>query len=279
MINPNCKISIKRQCKLLGLSRSTAYYRPRAASGPDPEEVHIKNTIDRIWTENPCFGCRRIRVVLKEFHQIHIGKRRLKRYLQEMGITVIYPGPNLSKRNLQHRTYPYLLRNVKPEDPNHVWGIDLTYVGMSRGWMYLVVIIDWASRMIVGHAFSNTLHSRFIIEAFRDAIKQHGKPFIINSDQGAQFTGENYINFLKSEKIKISMNGRGRATDNAITERFIRTLKQEQLHLVEYDDGLQLRKIVSDYIVKYNWVRPHQRLNYQAPGKVYFNTTHYQHAG
>jgi putative transposase len=217
--------------------------------------------------------------MLKEFHQINIGKRRLKRYLQEMGITVIYPGPNLSKRNLQHRTYPYLLRNVKPEDPNHVWGIDLTYVGMSRGWMYLVIIIDWASRMIMGHVFSNTLHSGFIIEALRDSIKKHGKPFIINSDQGAQFTSDNYINFLKSEKIKISMNGRGRATDNAITERLIRTLKQEQLHLVEYDDGLQLRKIVSDYIAKYNWGRPHQSLNYQAPGKVYFNTTHYQHAG
>lgn len=199
--------------------------------------------------------------------------------MQEMGITAIYPGPNLSKRNLQHRTYPYLLRNIKPEYPNHVWGIDLTYIGMSGGWMYLVVIIDWASRMIVGHAFSNTMHKGFIIEALRDAIKQHGKPFIINSDQGAQFTSEDYINFLKNEQIKISMNGRGRATDNAITERFIRSLKQEQLHLVEYDDGLQLRKITADYITNYNWVRPHQSLNYQTPGSVYTSTNTYQHAG
>ena len=160
-----------------------------------------------------------MRITLKEHHQILIGKRKLRRYLQEMEITVIYPGPNLSKRNLQHRTYPYLLRNIKPEYPNHVWGIDLTYVGMSRGWMYLVIIIDWASRMVVGHAYSNTLHSGFVIEALRGAIKKHGKPVIINSDQGAQFTSEDYIGFLKREEIKISMNGRGRATDNSITER------------------------------------------------------------
>jgi len=199
--------------------------------------------------------------------------------MQEMGITVIYPGPNLSKRNLQHRTYPYLLRNIKPEYPNHVWGIDLTYIGMRRGWMYLVVIIDWASRMIVGHGFSNTLHSGFIIECIRDAIKQHGKPFIINSDQGAQFTSDDYINFIKSEKIKISMNGRGRSTDNAITERFIRSLKQERLYLVEYEDGYQLRKITADYIANYNWIRPHQSLDYQTPGKVYHNTRMYPYTG
>jgi len=114
---------------------------------PNPEEVRTKNAIDRIWTENPCYGCRRIRIILRDIYQIHIGKRRLSRYMKEMGITAIYPGPNLSKRNLQHRTYPYLLRNIKPEYPNHVWGIDLTYIGMNRGWMYLVVIIDWASRI------------------------------------------------------------------------------------------------------------------------------------
>lgn len=199
--------------------------------------------------------------------------------MQEMGITVIYPGPNLSKRNLQHRTYPYLLRNVKPQYPNHVWGIDLTYVGMSRGFMYLAVIIDWASRMIVGYAFSNTLQVGFIIDCIRQAIKQHGKPFIINSDQGAQFTSDDYINFLESQEINISMNGRGRATDNAITERFIRNLKQEQLHLLEYDSGLELRKITADYITKYNWLRPHQSLDYKTPGNVYTSTKTYQHAG
>lgn len=212
--------------------------------GPDEEEIQKKNPIDRIWTENPCFGCRRIRITLRDQYKIHIGKRRLRRYMQEMGINVIYPGPNLSKRNLQHRTYPYLLRNVKVEHPNHVWGIDLTYAGMGRGWMYLVVIIDWGSRMVVGHAFSNTLHIGFIIECIKKAIKQHGKPFIIKSDQGAQFTSDEYINLLKSEKIKISMNGKGRATDNAITERFIRNLKQEQRldkrghYIIEYPDQI-----------------------------------------
>ena len=145
--------------------------------------------------------------------------------------------------------------------------------------MYLVIIIDWTSRMIVGHTYSNTLHSGFVIEAIRGAIKKHGKPVIINSDQGAQFTSEEYTGFLKREEIKISINGRGGATDNAITERFIRSLKQERLHLVEFDDGFQLRKIIADYIANFNWVRPHQSLNYQTPGRVYTNTVTYQHAG
>lgn len=261
------------------MHRSNFYYRSRVAPGPDLEEVRIKNAIDKIWTKNPSYGCRRIRQRLREIYQIDIGKRRLRRYMQEMGIVVIYPGPNLSKRNLKHRTYPYLLRDVKPELPNHVWGIDLTYVGMARGWMYLVVIIDWASRIIVGHAYSNTMHSGFIIECVREAIKQHGKPFIINSDQGAQFTSDSYINFIKSQEIKISMNGRGRATDNAITERFIRNLKQEKLQLVEFNDGHQLRKITAEYIAEYNWERPHQSLDYRTPAEVYYNTKIYQNAG
>jgi len=276
LINPECEIPIQQQCRLLGISRSSFYYRSKVEVGSDEKEIKTKNAIDRIWTENPCYGCRRIRVILKEKYQIQIGKRRLRRYLQEMGITVIYPGPNLSKRNLKHKIYPYLLRNVKPEHPNQVWGIDLTYVGMNRGWMYLVVIIDWKSRMVVGYSYSNTLHTGFVIECVKEAIKQHGKPFIINSDQGAQFTSDEYINLLKSQGIKISMNGRGRSTDNAITERFIRNLKQEQLYLMEYDNGHQLRKITAEYIAKYNWQRPHQSLDYQTPCKVYYSTKTYQ---
>jgi len=275
LIDPGGKITIKQQCALLGISRSSVYYKPKAAKEPKEEEVRAKNAIDKIWTENPCYGCRRIRITLRDQYQIHIGKRRLRRYLQEMGITVIYPGPNLSKRNLKHKTYPYLLRNVKVEHPNQVWGIDLTYVGMKRGWMYLVAIVDWGSRMVVGHAYSNTLHTGFVTECVKKAIKRHGKPFIINSDQGAQFTSDEYISLLKSQGIKISMNGRGRSTDNAITERFIRSLKREHLSLIEYEDGSQLRKITADYINRYNWQRPHQSLGYQTPGKVYHDTKAY----
>lgn len=151
---------------------------------PVPKEIRIKNAIDRIWTAHPCYGYRRIRGELEK-QQIHIGKKRLIRYLKEMGIAAIYPGPNLSRRDQQHRTYPYLLRNVAIEHPNHVWGIDLTYVGMDKGIMYLVVIIDWYSRMIIDHALSNTLHGGFIIDCINQAIAKHGKPLIINNDQGS----------------------------------------------------------------------------------------------
>lgn len=209
LIDFNSKIPVKRQCELLKLNRSNVYYRSQRSPNPDLSEVEIKNAIDRIWTANPCFGCRRIRVMLKNKYQINIGKRRLARYMREMGIMALYPGPNLSKRNLQHRTYPYLLRNLKPSHSNHIWGIDLTYIGMRRGWMYLVVIIDWYSRKIVGWSLSNTLHTGFIIECIQAAIRQHGHPLIINSDQGAQFTSEDYIHLLKEQNIRISMNGRG----------------------------------------------------------------------
>lgn len=245
------------------------YYKPKSLLGPDPEETRIKNAIDRIWTAHPCYGYRRIRVELKN-QQIHIGKKRLIRYLKEMGIIAIYPGPNLSRRNQQHRTYPYLLRNVAVEHPNHVWGIDLTYVGMNKGFMYLVVIIDWYSRMIIGHALSNTLHVGFIIDCIHKAIARHGKPLIINSDQGSQFTSDEYIKLLKEEQIRISMNGKGSFTDNAITERFIRSLKQECLFLTEIENGKQLRQIISDYINDYNWYRPHQSLGYKTPSSVYY---------
>ncbi|MCR4443535.1 MAG: IS3 family transposase [Peptococcaceae bacterium] len=268
LIQPIEGITVKRQCELLGVSRSTVYYQPKKLFGPGPEEIRIKNAIDRIWTNKPYFGYRRIRAALKG-EQIFIGKKRLIRYMREMGITAIYPGPNLSRRNLQHRIYPYLLRGVNAECPNQVWGIDLTYVGMRRGWMYLVVIIDWYSRMVVGHAYSNTLHVGFVIECVKEAIRRHGHPQIMNSDQGSHFTSDDYINLLKKESIRISMNGRGRFTDNAITERFIRSLKQERLYLEEFEDPRQLKRITSEYIDDYNWQRPHQSLGYKTPSDVY----------
>lgn len=191
--------------------------------------------------------------------------------MREMGITAIYPGPNLSRRNQQHRIYPYLLRGIKAGYQNHVWGIDLTYVGMHKGFMYLAVIIDWHSRMIVGHAYSNTLHAGFVAECVKEAVRRHGHPQIMNSDQGAHFTSDEYVQLLKAEGIRISMNGRGRSTDNAITERFIRSLKQEKLYLEEIEDARHLKRITALYIDEYNWQRPHQSLGYKTPAKVYYN--------
>jgi putative transposase len=163
--------------------------------------VRIKNAIDRIWTNHPCYGYRSIRIAMRD-QGIKIGKKRLVRYLKEMGITTIYPGPNLRRRNKQHRTYPYLLRNVEIKHPNQAWSIDLTYVGMVKGFMYLALIIDWDSRLVVGHALSNTLHAGFVVDCVRQAIARHGKQLIMNSDQGAQFTSDDYSIFSKSSRSR-----------------------------------------------------------------------------
>ncbi len=191
--------------------------------------------------------------------------------MREMGIDAIYPGPNLSKRCKQHHTYPYLLRNVQAAHNNHIWGIDLSYIGTETGFMYLVVIIDWHSRFIVGWGLSNTMSVDFVISAIVNAFKEHGTPMIMNSDQGSHFTCQAYIDLLKAtETVKISMNGKGRATDNAITERFIRNLKQEKLYREEIHDGKDAYSMINEYIHKYNWVRRHQSLEYEIPAAVYY---------
>jgi putative transposase len=191
--------------------------------------------------------------------------------MQEMGIVAFYPGPNLSKRDLQERTYPYLLRNVEIARVNQVWGIDITYCGTPKGFMYLVAIVDWCSRFIVGWALSNTMQSDFVVRAVEEAIKTHGTPEIINSDQGSQFTSKAYIDHIKSYKtIKISMDGKGRARDNARTERFFRSYKWERLYLLSPETVLELKQMTKQYIEHYNWKRPHQSLKYATPSNIYY---------
>jgi putative transposase len=191
--------------------------------------------------------------------------------MEEMGIVAFYPGPNLSKRDLKARTYPYLLRAVPITHANHVWGIDITYCGTPSGFIYLVAIIDWYSRFIVGYAMSNTMQSDFVIRAVRDAIQAHGTPEIINSDQGSQFTSNYYIDCIKSyDTIKISMDGKGRATDNAKTERFFRSYKWERLYLERPETVMDLKKMTKKYIHRYNWNRGHQSLDDQTPASVYY---------
>jgi putative transposase len=227
----NNELSVKHQCELLELSRSTAYYSVTIKQ-PTQEEIDIKNAIDKIHFHEPAYGCRRIQQNLNS-RGFSIGLKRTRRYMQEMDIVAFYPGPNLSKRDLQERTYPYLLRNVSITRRNQVWGIDITYCGTPSGYMYLVAIIDWYSRFIVGWSLSNVMKTDFIIRAIKEAIGKHGKPEIINSDQGSQFTSKDYIDCIKSfESIKISMDGKGRAKDNARTERFFRSYKWERLYLL-----------------------------------------------
>jgi putative transposase len=261
------ELSVKRQCELLDLSRSTAYHTIKNRQ-PTQEEIDIKNAIDRIHFHEPAFGCRRIQVELTKLG-FTIGLKRTRRYMQEMDI-VVYPGPNLSKRDLKERTYPYLLRNVSITYRNQVWGIDITYCGTPSGFMYLVVIIDWYTRFIVGWALSNVMQTDFIIRTIKEAIKKHGKPEVINSDQGSQFTSKAYINCIKSfESISISMDGKGRAKDNARTERFFRSYKWERLYILYPETVPELKQMTREYIDHYNWHRPHQALDYNTPANIH----------
>ncbi|WP_369011790.1 IS3 family transposase [Acetivibrio thermocellus] len=261
------KLSITKQAKLLSINRTSLYYRPVPAND---EEYLIKRIIYEIYTAHPEYGYRRMTNILNRDYHIRINSKRTRRYMREMGIHGFCPGPNLSKRLHGKYLYPYLLRGLNIDHPNQVWSIDVTYCRMKRGFMYMVAIIDWYSRYIVGFELSNTLDRTFVIEAIQKAIKRHGKPEIMNSDQGSQFTSDDYINLLKNNNIKISMDGKGRALDNQRIERFFRSYKWEKLYLEDCETGHQLRQITREYVEYYNNRRPHQSLDYKTPAEYYF---------
>lgn len=256
---------------MLGLPRSTAYHIPVPVA-PSKQEIDIKNAIDRIHFKEPSFGVRRIR---NELHKLgyEIGRRLVTRYMQEMDIVAFYPGPNLSKRAKQAKTYPYLLRNLAITKPNQVWSIDISYIGTPTGFVYITAIIDWYSRFIVGYSISNTLQAESVTRVVKEAIRNHGKPEIINSDQGVQFTSREYIELIKSyESIKISMGGKGRATDNIAIERFFRSYKWERLYLMYPETVSEIKTITREYIQHYNYDRGHQSYNYKTPAEIYYAT-------
>lgn len=186
-----------------------------------------------------------------------------------MGIEAIYPKKNLSKRNLDHKIYPYLLRNVKANHPNHVWGIDITYIRLRHGWMYLVAVIDWFSRFVISWELDQTLGEEFVLTAVSKALAQV-TPEIMNSDQGSQFTSLQYTNLLENAGVAISMDGKGRAIDNIFTERLWRTIKYEEVYLKDYQSPKEARQGINQYLWFYNFGRPHQSLDYQAPAEIYY---------
>src|ERR1700719_1163287 len=257
-------LPITTQADLLGLNRSSLYYK---SVEPSPEEVFTKHRIDEIYTKYPFFGSRRITAVLNESGLL-INRKAVQRHMREMGIAGISPGPNLSKHNLEHRIYPYLLRNLPITHPNHVWGIDITYIRLQRSWMYLVAIIDWYSRYVVSWELDQTLEIDFVLEAVKRAFSQN-KPEILNSDQGSQFTSPQYTDIVLEKEVKISMDGKGRALDNIITERLWRTVKYEEVYLKEYDTPREARKEINNFLHFYNHERPHQSLGYKPPASVY----------
>lgn len=261
---------MKRQCELLKINRTSVYYDYKEPSDEAlAHEEHIKSRLDYWHTKMSYLGSRRLAVKLRKEDEIQIGRKLLKRYMDEMGIYCIYPKPNLSKNNLKYKKFPYLLKNMSISAPNQVWAIDITYIKMGKSHMYLTAVIDWYSRFIVGWELSDTLDTAPVLKAVKSAIDTHGKPKIINSDQGSQFTSDDYISFLKKKEIRQSMDGKARWVDNVIIERWFRSLKCDSIYVNEYNTPKELRRGIKSYIEQYNNERPHQSLNYKYPVQVY----------
>ena len=255
----------KAQTELLGLNRSGLYYRP---APPSPEELALKRQIDEIYTAYPFYGSRRITAHLRR-ESLQVNRKAVQRHMQEMGIAGITPGPNLSRRNPEHKVFPYLLRGLSITAPNQVWGVDITYIRLARGWAYLVAVLDWYSRYVVSWELDLTLEIPFVLEAMGRALEQ-AKPDIVNSDQGSHFTSPSYISLLQDAGVTISMDGKGRAIDNIFTERLWRSLKYEEVYLHEYMTPRQAREGIRKYLDFYNTGRPHQALDYKTPAETYF---------
>lgn len=249
------------QAELLGISRSILYYRPQQV---DPKTLAIMNQIDELYTKRPFYGSRKIAKDLR------LNRKRIQRLMREMGIEAIYQKPNLSKNNLPHPVYPYLLKGVIAGHPNHIWGTDITYIRMRQGFLYLTAYLDWFSRFVLAFRLSTILDSGFVIEAAQEAIGQFGLPEIENSDQGVQFTSQDYLNIWITNNVQISMDGRGRAMDNIFTERLWRSLKYEEVYLKDYATVLEAKEEIGDYFKFYNYERKHQSHNYQTPAEIYF---------
>lgn len=262
-MNPNLELSVSRQCQLLGIERSGLYYKPVAKV----DDTVVMNRIYDIWYKQPCFGYRRITKVLKREGML-INRKKVKRLMDMMGLKAIYPGPNTSLKKEGHEIYDYLLDGVCINRPNQAWQVDITYIRTRKGFAYLTALIDVYSRYIVGWSLSNTMDTHFCLEALNQSLKQ-GKPEIINSDQGSQFTSELWTDALKDQKIKISMTGKGRCIDNVYIERFWRSIKHEKIKLSEFDDIHELECLIDEYVQHYNHERPHQALGQLTPHEAF----------
>lgn len=258
-------LSLGAQAELVAISRASLYYKPVP---PGEEEVRLKHRIDELYTAYPFYGSRRLTAQLQREGET-VNRKRVQRYMREIGIEGIAPGPNLSKRNLQHRVYPYLLKEIAITQCNQVWGIDITYIRLLAGWLYLVAILDWHSRFVVAWELSDSLEMDFVMTAVRRAFAV-GVPEIFNSDQGSHFTSEAYVKLLSEAGTQISMDGKGRALDNIFTERLWRTIKYEEVYLNDYGSPKAAQQGLARYLDFYNHERLHQALNYQTPAEIYF---------
>ena len=269
MIQKRNDLSVRRQCELLGVNRSGLYYKAKEqneASRLLREEIMAK--IDYWHTKMPAIGSRKIMILLQR-EGYGVGRKYVQNCMRQMGITAVYPKANLSKRNFKESVVPYLLRNYPVQFPNQVWSVDITYIKMYHSHMYLTAVIDWFSRKIVGWNLSDTLDTVSALAAVKDAVATYGVPAILNSDQGSQFTSEEYKAYLKGQHIRQSMDGKSRWADNIMIERWFRTLKTEKIYINEYRSPKELRKDIADFIREYNDVRPHEALAYTTPSALF----------
>lgn len=258
---------IKSQAELLSLNRSGLYYRPLA---PSAEEITLKRRIDELYTLRPYYGSRRITASLRR-EGWRLNRKAVQRHMREMGIAGISPGPNLSRRRSDHQVYPYLLRELAITEPNQVWGVDITYIRLARGWLYLVAVLDWSSRYVLSWELDDTLELGFVLTTVARAFTE-AKPDIVNSDQGSHFTSPAHLELLRSAGVKVSMDSKGRALDNIFTERLWRSLKYEEVYLHDYQSPKEARLGISRYLDFYNHERLHQSLGYRTPAEVYFGS-------
>lgn len=261
------KISVRKQCELLDLSRSALYYKPVPVS---VEELRLMNRIDELYTKHPFLGSRKIRTFLN-LDGFDVGRDHVRTLMGKMGLYAIYPKRNLSKRNPEHKIYPYLLKDVEITAVNQVWSEDITYIRLAQGFVYLTAIIDWYSRYVLAWGLSNTLEADFCVTALKESIAGYGTPDIFNTDQGAQFTSVDFTGELLRNEIQISMDGKGRALDNVFVERLWRTVKYEDVYLHDYRTIPEVRAGLKDYFAFYNARRPHQSLGYKTPSLVYWD--------
>ncbi len=258
-------MSVRRQCELLGLNRSTLYYRP----APEPaEDLRLMRRIDEQYTARPFYGSRRMTAWLVQQGEA-VNRKRVQRLMRVMGLEALYPKPKLSAAGPGHRIYPYLLRGVAVERPDQVWSADITYVPLPSGFMYLAATIDWYSRYVLAWRLSNTLDGSFCQEMLDEALSR-GRPEVFNTDQGVQFTAEAWTDRLEAAGVKVSMDGRGRCLDNVFVERLWRSVKYEDVYLRGYEGVPALRQGLSRYFAFYNDERLHQSLGYQTPATVYW---------
>ena len=258
-------LSVSRQCRLLKLSRSSLYYTPVGISA---ETLELMKKIDKVFTAYPFFGSRQITAFLRRDNVI-VGRHRVRRIMAKMGLEAIYRRPNTSRPHPQHPVYPYLLRNMAITRPNQIWCSDITFIPVRGGFLYLVAIMDWATRKVLSWRLSNTMHADFCVEALNEALERYGPPEIMNTDQGSQFTGAAWITTLTEAGVRISMDGQGRCMDNIFIERLWRSLKQEAIYLTEITDGFHARRVIRDWIDFYNEKRPHTALGRRTPDEAY----------